>query len=152
MKNNNFGFGRSLTPRNQFPFTNLFQDFFGEIEPSRNGLWSNVTEFNPRINVSETELAYKVTAELPGLEEKDFDVTIEENLLRIKGEKKAESESKDEHYHRYESSYGSFERMLRLPEAIDSEAAKASFKNGVLTLEIPKNKEASRVKKLKITS
>lgn len=154
MKNNSLGFARSPNPRNHFPYSiqNLFQDFFGEVSEPNNFLANANNEFVPRLNVSETELVYKVTAELPGMEEKDFDVTIEDNLLRIKGERKAESESKDEHFHRFESSYGSFERILRLPEAIDSDASKASFKNGILTLEIPKDKEASRVKKLKINS
>jgi HSP20 family protein len=152
MKNNNLGFSRSLSPRSHFPYSiqNLFQDFFGDSES--NDYLKAESEFVPRLNVSETDLAYKVMVELPGMEEKDFDVTIEDNLLRIKGEKKAETENKDEHYHRFESSYGSFERILRLPEAIDSEASKASFKNGILTLEIPKDKEISRVKKLKISS
>lgn len=144
----------SLSPRGEFRagLPSLFQDFFREFGDTWERPLATRNEFVPSINVSETENSYKVLAELPGMEEQDFDVTIEDNILRIKGEKKAEFENKDEHYHRYESSYGSFERVLRLPEAIDSDASKATFKNGVLTLEIPKNKEASKVKKLKITS
>lgn len=148
MKYNNW-----LTPRSEYRsnLPSIFQDFFREFG---DGMDRSLTakEFIPSLNVSETDTSYKVSVELPGLEEKDFDVTIEDNILRIKGEKKAETESNDAHFHRYESSYGSFERVLRLPEAIDSDASKASFKNGVLTLEIPKNKEASKVKKLKISS
>ncbi|MES2767562.1 MAG: Hsp20/alpha crystallin family protein [Bdellovibrionota bacterium] len=151
MRNNN-----SLISRNYYGsgIPSLFQDFFRDLGDGwdKSLTPSLTTDFVPSLNISETETAYKVVAELPGMEEKDFDVTIEDNILRIKGEKKAESENKDEHYHRYEASYGSFERVLRLPEAIDSDASKASFKNGVLTLEIPKNKEVSKVKKLKIAS
>ncbi len=149
MKYNNW-----LTPRNEYrsSLPSLFQDFFRDFGDGMDRPLISRADFVPSLNVSETETSYKVLAELPGLEEKDFDVTIEDNILRIKGEKKSEIENSDAHFHRYESSYGSFERVLRLPEAIDSDATKASFKNGVLTLEIPKNKEASKVKKLKISS
>ncbi len=147
--------GNSLISRNQLGnMQSLFQDFFRDFNADP---WSELRrsatgEFVPRLNVSESEDAYKVTAELPGLDEKDFDVTLEDNVLRIKGEKKHESESKEEHYHRYEASYGSFERALSLPDAIDADACEAKFKNGVLTLNIPKDKKASKVKKLQITS
>jgi HSP20 family protein len=146
----------SLATRNQFGnIQSLFHDFFRDFgdsfgELSRSSFATG--EFVPKLNVSETEDAYKVIAELPGLEEKDFDVTVEDNILRLKGEKKLEKEDKGEHYHRYESSYGSFERVLRLPDAIDTDASEAKFKNGVLTLIIPKDKKASKVKRLKITS
>lgn len=142
-----------MDPRTQFGgMQSFFNDFFRDFGDVWDRPLTTKTEFVPRLNVSETETEYKVTAELPGLEEKDFDVTIEDNILRLKGEKKFESESKEEHFHRYESSYGSFERVLRLPEAIDADASKASFKNGVLTLSIPKDKQASKVKKLQINS
>ena len=135
-----------------FNFQNLVDDFFtglSHVEP-----WENfrTTGFMPKINVSETENAYKVMAELPGLEEKDFDVTLEDDILRIKGEKKSESEENKENFHRYESSYGSFERVIRLPETVDASACKADFKNGVLTLNIPKSKQDSRVHKIKVGS
>lgn len=155
MKNNNSSSFGSLIPRGNSPYNipNLFQDFFGDVLGQSNNLFTNTNnEFVPSLDVSETDASYKVVAELPGMEEKDFEVTMEDNLLRIKGEKKAEKETKEERYHRFESSYGSFERILRLPEAINSDAYKAQFKNGVLTLEIPKDKAASRVKKLKISS
>jgi HSP20 family protein len=129
----------------------LAEHFFGR-DLFTDDSWSGQSEFVPKMNISETDSTYKVVAELPGVEEKDVDVTIEDNILRIKGEKKAENENKDEHYYRFESSYGSFERVLRLPDAINSDACKANFKNGILSLEIPKNKEASKVKKLKIAA
>lgn len=143
-----------MDPRTSFSgMQSFFNDFFRDFGDWDRSLGTKLnTEFVPSLNVSETENEYKVTAELPGLEEKDFDVTIEDNILRLKGEKKMESENKEEHYHRYESSYGSFERVLRLPEAINADASKAAFKNGVLTLSIPKDKQASKVKKLQINS
>lgn len=149
----------NLIPRNQFGSNIqsladyiLGRDFFSETFDK--SLWSTNTsgEFVPKLNISETDSNYKVVAELPGLEEKDFEVTVEDNILRIKGEKKFETQNNDEHYHRYESSYGSFERVLRLPEAVDSDQSQASFKNGVLTLTIPKDKKSSKVKKLQISS
>ncbi len=140
----------SLVPRRfGAGLPSLFDEFFNDID---RGFSLGASSFVPSLNVSETDSAYKVTAELPGLDEKDFEVTIEDNILRLKGEKKHESEDKEDHYHRYESSYGSFERVLRLPNAIDSDACKAKFKNGVLTLTIPKTEAGLRVKKLKISN
>jgi HSP20 family protein len=144
----------SLTTRNQVGsnLQSLAQHFFGRDLFSDNDSWYGTNDFIPKLNISETDNSYKVVAELPGVDEKDVDVTIEDNILRIKGEKKSESENTDEHFYRFESSYGNFERVLRLPDAIDSDACKVKFKNGILSLEIPKNKEASKVKKLKIAS
>jgi HSP20 family protein len=142
----------NLMRRNQNDLANLVEDFFRGFGSTGLEPWNKSTDFVPQINVSETNEQYKVVAELPGLEDKDFEVEIDNDVLRIKGEKKSSSESKDEneHFHRFESTYGSFERSIRLPETINADAAKASFKNGVLTLTIPKDKESSRVKKLKI--
>jgi HSP20 family protein len=149
MKNTN----TSLTPRSQLGsnLQSLAEHFFGR-DLFNDDSWAGNQEFVPKMNISETDSSYKVVAELPGVDEKDVEVTIEDNILRIKGERKAENEDKDEHYYRYESSYGNFERVLRLPDAINSDACKVNFKNGVLNLEIPKNKQASKVKKLKIAS
>ena len=76
------------------------------------------------------------------MEEKDIQVSLQENLLTIKGEKKQEKEAKDEHYHRVERSYGSFTRAVRLPVAVDASKVTASFKNGLLTVTLPKTPAA----------
>ena len=93
----------------------------------------------PSVEVSETETAVKVTAELPGLEEKDLDIHVEDNVLTLRGEKRTEIEDKERRYS--ERSYGRFERRLSLGE-IDEERAEATFKNGVLTITLPKLKQA----------
>jgi len=92
----------------------------------------------PTIDVSETEDAFKVSAELPGVEEKDVDVTVSDDRLTIKAEKRKESEEKDERFHRVERSYGAFERTMTLPPGVDTENVNAEMKNGTLTITIPK--------------
>jgi HSP20 family protein len=94
----------------------------------------------PSVEVSQTDRAVKVTAELPGLEDKDIDLNIENNVLTLKGEKRTETEDKDRHYS--ERYYGRFERRLALPAEVDEEHAQATFKNGVLTVTLPKTDRA----------
>lgn len=93
----------------------------------------------PSLDISEGEKDLTVTAELPGMDPKDMDITIRDGVLTIKGEKKFEEEHKEEDFHRIERSYGSFQRSIRLPAAVDESGAKASFKKGVLKLVIPKS-------------
>jgi HSP20 family protein len=97
---------------------------------------------NPQIDIRETGNAIEVTAELPGLEEKDVDVRITDGTLIIRGEKKSEQEKKDDGYVLRERHFGRFERILPLPEGIDPDSAVATFKNGVLAVTVNKTKEA----------
>jgi len=97
--------------------------------------------FAPAVNVEETEDELRLSAELPGLEEEDFEVTTDGDLLTIKGEKKFESTSDDNGRKRIERSRGSFERSFRVAWEIDSETVKAVYKNGILDLVIPKPEE-----------
>jgi HSP20 family protein len=101
------------------------------------------------MDVTETDKEIEISAELPGLEEKDVQVNFADNVLTIKGEKKAEKEQKDKNYRLYERSYGSFERTLELPAGIDPEAIKASLSNGVLKVTVPKPTPA-QVKKVEV--
>ena len=94
----------------------------------------------PSVEVAQTDRAVKVTAELPGLEEKDIDLNIENNVLTLKGEKRTETEDKERQYS--ERYYGRFERRLALPAEVDEEHAQATFKNGVLTVTLPKTDRA----------
>ena len=98
--------------------------------------------FVPRIDVAETDEAYEIRAELPGLEASDFEVVAEDDVLTLKGEKKRSEDSESEGVRRSESVYGSFVRKLRFPEAIAEEGLKATDKNGVLTVTLPKPEEA----------
>jgi len=95
-------------------------------------------DWSPRVNVAETEKEVQITAELPGVEEKDVEVTVDNGALIIKGEKRAEKEEKNKNYHRVERSYGSFQRILLLSREVEEEKAEAAFKNGVLTVKLPK--------------
>ena len=96
----------------------------------------------PSVDVSETQKNVIVKAELPGMDAKDVDLSIEKGTLVIRGEKKQESEEKDENYHRVERSYGSFHRSIPLPCKCDPDKVKAKYKNGVLTVTLPKDKDA----------
>ena len=96
----------------------------------------------PSVDINETKDAYVVKGELPGVDKDDVDISIEDNLLVIRGEKKFETESDEDKYHRKECVYGSFERSFSLPKQVDVSKVEASYKNGVLKLNIPKAEEA----------
>jgi HSP20 family protein len=117
----------------------LFDEFFGR--PTE--LWDGYGDsFAPRVDLNETDKEVRITAELPGLDEKDIEVTLTGNMLTIKGEKKEEQEEeKGESWHS-ERSYGYFERTVQVPEEIDSDKVEAKFKKGVLKLTLPKKPEA----------
>jgi len=105
-----------------------------------------------RMNVSETENELRITAELPGVDEKDVDVTLDGDVLMIRGEKKFEQErgGQKENYYFVERSYGSFQRSLQLPYSVKPEDVKADFRNGVLTLTLPKSDQQQRSRKIQI--
>jgi len=92
----------------------------------------------PAVDVVETDKEIEITAELPGLEEKDVQVNIADNILTIRGEKKAEKEEKDKNYRLIERSYGAFSRTLELPAGVNADAIKASIDKGVLKVVVPK--------------
>ncbi len=124
---------------------NLWNQFFGET--SMPSVFSQ--EWAPMVDVSETKDNVVVKAEIPGMEAKDMDVSVSGDVLTIKGQKKTEEEKKDEHYHYRERYSGSFQRSFRLPVAVKTEKADAAFKDGVLTITIPKAEEAKK-KEIKI--
>jgi HSP20 family protein len=88
--------------------------------------------------------AYEITAELPGLDEKNIEVKLANGVLSIKGEKREEKEEKRKDYYRRERSFGSFERSFQVPEGIDTDKIAASFKNGILSVTLPKSAEAQK--------
>lgn len=106
-------------------------------------------EWLPSVDVSETKNDLVIRAELPGLDPKDIDISMNNGFLTIKGEKKNEKEEKEENYHLIERSYGSFTRSVRLPREVQSDKITASFKNGVLKITLPKSEEAKK-KEIKI--
>lgn len=107
--------------------------------------------WEPAVDVYETEKEFVLKAELPEVEEKDVHVNVEGNLLTISGERKQEREIRQEHYHRTERLYGSFARSFTLPEAVDRDNIKATFKEGVMKLTMPK-RESAKPKEIKIES
>jgi HSP20 family protein len=117
-------------------FDNFFRGF--EIEP----LERRFAAFSPSIDISETDKEIVISAELPGMEDKEIDVSVSKDALTIKGEKKEEKEEKGKSYYRMERSYGSFSRTIPLPTEIDADKTTAEFKKGVLTIKMPKTPEA----------
>jgi len=135
----------------------LFDDFDrgSRIMPFRRALF----DFDPfsrrdrtwpatsAVDVAETDKAYEIVAELPGLDEKDIEVKLANGGITIKGEKHAEREEKKKDYYLSERHFGSFERYFRMPEGVDTEKIEATFKKGVLTVTLPKTPEAQKAEK-----
>lgn len=146
---------RRQTEMNGDPFSMLQHEmnrmldvFHKDFFPWQNDLDG---QWMPQVNVAETAKEFTVTAELPGVDEKDVDVSFSENVLTIKGEKKAEHEEKAQNYHRVERSYGSFVRSIAMPSSIDADAVEATYSKGVLTVKLPKTAEAQKdVKKIAV--
>jgi HSP20 family protein len=110
---------------------------------------SSMTAWAPAVDIYETENELVLKADLPDLNEKDLDVRVENNMLTIRGERKFEQKVKEENYLRIERTYGSFSRSFSLPNTVSAETIKAEYKNGVLTVEMPKRAE-SKPKQVKV--
>jgi HSP20 family protein len=129
----------------------LFDDFGGgrwprlssrslfDIVPRSGEAWAA-----PAVDFVETEASYEVTAELPGMDEKNIEVKFADGVLTIKGEKQEEKEQKKKDYYLQERKFGSFERSFRIPETVDTDKIAAGFKNGMLTVTLPKKLEAQK--------
>ena len=131
----------------------LFDDFgrgfwrpFGRSLLAEEPLFRRELAFpsTPAVDVVESEKAYEITAELPGMDEKNIEVKVADGTLTIKGEKQEEKEEKKKDYYLRERSFGSFERSFAIPEGVDADKIEASFKKGVLTLTLPKKPEAQK--------
>jgi len=124
----------------------LFEDVFtGQSE----GKELAASTWAPAVDIFETENDLVMTAEVPGIDEKDIEIKIEDNTLILKGARKFEKETKEENYHRIERSYGSFYRAFTLPNSIDPEKIQAEHENGVLKITMPKRTEL-KPRKVKI--
>ena len=126
-----------LTTQREFDrlFREAFSPMAGETEVSTRS-WA------PPVDIYETGDAIVLKAELPGIDPKDVEVRVEDNTLYLKGERKFEKEVKEQNYHRVERSYGSFARSFSLPNSISTDTVKAEYKDGLLTLTLPKREEA----------
>jgi len=149
--------GRGLSRMASDPFTSLqrelnrvFDDMWSGLPAMRSAEAAAATL---RLDVKEDEKAFHVTADLPGMSEKDVDVTFEDGLLTVRGEKKVERDEKKDTWHIVERSYGTFARQLSLPANIDAEGIVAKFDKGVLTITLPKlPEEQAKTKKIEIKS
>jgi HSP20 family protein len=124
----------------QSEMNRLFNTFF-DTPTTGNGAGNGLRRWIPAMDLVETDEHFVLKADLPGLTEADVNVEVEDNVLILSGERKAEHEDKREGYVRVERAFGSFRRSLTLPEGIDPEAVQASFDNGVLEVRIPKPEE-----------
>jgi HSP20 family protein len=135
----------------------LFGDFEGEFwgSPFRRPIfnlepmWRRETSASamPAVDITEKDKAYEITAELPGMDEKNIEVNVANGTLTIKGEKQEVKEEKKKDYYLRERNYGSFERCFRVPEGVDADKIEANFKKGVLTVTLPKTAEAQQPEK-----
>ena len=113
------------------PFAGFFQD--GSITPG---------EWKPLMDVVETKEGITLKVEVPGMKQEDINISLEHNILTVRGERKHATETKEDGYTRFERSYGTFQRSVVLPSTLDSERVKATYKDGVLEIQLPKKEEA----------
>lgn len=142
---------RAMQPWNDEPVSSLqkeinrlFEDFFGEpfgMTPWQESRYTNM--FNPKVNLSETDKEIEVTAELPGMDEKDIQVTVGDGVLTLSGEKSESKQEKNSQYHRVERRFGSFRREIPLPTEVEPDKVEAVFQKGVLTITLPKLKQTT---------
>jgi len=110
----------------------LFSSLFGGAYEEREGMWA------PIVDIEEDNDSIMVKAEIPGMKKEDIKVSVQSNILTITGERNRESETKSKTFHRVERSYGKFSRMITLPTDVDSDKVKANYKDGILSITLPK--------------
>jgi HSP20 family protein len=127
------------------PWRSPFRRAMSDVEPFWRGetSWAKV----PAVDVADAANAYEITAELPGIDEKNVEVKYADGVLTIKGEKRDEKEEKRKDYYLSERHYGSFQRSFSVPDGVDADKIAATFKNGVLSVTLPKTPEAQKKEK-----
>jgi HSP20 family protein len=134
---------RALTPwKGMDTLRHEMERVFDRFFEPRLEEFESAGEWAPKVDMSETKDAIVVKAEVPGVEQKDINVSLQDQVLTIKGEKHHEKEEKDEKYHRVERSWGAFTRAFRMPAAVSGDKVTATFKDGMLTVTLPKAPEA----------
>ncbi|QBG48442.1 Hsp20/alpha crystallin family protein [Verrucomicrobia bacterium S94] len=121
------------------PFAHIFESFFGD---SARSLPAVENSLSPQFEIVEMDDAFSVVTELPGIGKEQIEIVVDNDVLTVKGEKKAEEKTEEKNYLYCTRQYGSFERKFQLPDSVDQEAIKAHYENGVLTLNLPKKPEA----------
>jgi HSP20 family protein len=138
-----------FTPRNVVPFeafNRAIEEFFGDLNRNQESV---TRSWAPAVDVVETPERYEVRAELPGVKKEDVEISVENNVLTLRGERKFEKDEQKESFHRIERAYGTFVRSFTLPTRVNPEQVEAKFDAGVLTIQIPKATEA-RPRKIEI--
>jgi HSP20 family protein len=127
----------------------LFEDYAARGRSREEEITS--AAWAPPVDIYETNNEIVVKAELPGLTQEEINVEVKDGILTLRGERRAEKEVKEESYHRMECSYGAFARSFMLPTTVDEEKTKASLKNGILEIHLPK-KEQAKPKQIKVAA
>ena len=127
-------------------FSSLLDDFFNETLSSA----SKVSEFVPHTDIAETDGNYEVLISVPGMTRENISVDVHDGLLTVSGERKFEEEKKKKTFHSIESRYGAFHRSFRLPDNVDRNRIEAEYKNGILTVIIPKDEQKTTKKTIEI--
>ena len=140
---------QTTLPQTRDPFQNLFQRLFGDTLPELYG--ASETNSLPRANISETETSYELAFELPGVEEKDIQVHMQNQTLMVTAERKDQRETEGKRWHRVEHRYGQFSRTISLPHDATNKGIEAVYRKGVLTVTVPKAPE-SRPAKIAVRS
>ena len=135
---------------------NMLQDRMNRLFDDAGRPWRTdepaaTTSWSPSVDIFETEGEIVVKAELPGIDRKDIQLNLENNVLSLRGERKFQKETKDDNYHRIERSYGVFSRAFSIPATVDEERIRADYKDGVLKIVLPK-KDQAKPKQIKIAS
>ncbi|HKN37127.1 MAG TPA: Hsp20/alpha crystallin family protein [Terriglobales bacterium] len=135
---------------------NMLQDRMNRLFDDAGRTWRTdepaaTTSWSPSVDIFETEGEIVVKAELPGMDRKDIQLNLENNVLSLRGERKFQKETKDDNYHRIERSYGVFSRAFSIPATVDEERIRADYKDGVLKIVLPK-KDQAKPKQIKIAS
>jgi len=124
-------------------FDRLFESFFGRMPVIREDFWT------PSVDIVESNGNIEVKAEIPGMKKEDIKVTVRDNVLSIVGERKQEKETKEKTFHRVESYYGKFSRNIQLPSEVEADNIKATYKDGILNITLPKP-ESAKPKKIEV--
>ena len=138
------------------PFHSLMRDFFDDLDPffkDRRSLMGSNFDFSPRMDLKETDDELQLLVDTPGMQKKDIDISVDDGVLTVKGERKEQDErTTKEGYVHTERYFGTFERRVRLPENVDIDNLKAEYNDGVLTVKAPKKEiEKPETKKIEVT-
>jgi HSP20 family protein len=133
---------------------NTLQDRMNRLFEEANRGWrsgepASASAWSPAVDIYETETEIVVKAEIPGVDRKDIELNLEKNVLTLRGDRRFEKETKDENYHRIERAYGTFSRSFSIPAVVDESKIKADYRDGVLTIALPKTEKA-KPKQIKI--